>query len=314
MQLSRRIPRRLVTHTIAVLGCAWLTCSAAAEEPLRWKFVAGQKLVYQLDQSMDMNIQAGAQGQITTSTKNLLEIGWNVQEVNEQGEAKIVQSIDRVKITMSGPPGQSFEYDSKSEEAPTGMAAMLAPTFEAMTTGQMEFTINPRGEVGEVTVSEDLLAALNKAQGGGAADNAAAADGLKTLPSQLALTLPAGDPTPGLKWKFQLELQNPLMGKQLVETTYNYAGTKDFEGKTYAMIELTQKMGDVAGSETIKVNVKEQKSDGQILFNQEAGRLYSSNIKQDLTLELTMKGQTLPATIKNVTDVKVMPAEESKPD
>ena len=41
-------------------------------------------------------------------------------------------------MKMTAPGGQGFDYDSDSEEPAVGMAAMIAPTFEAMTAGEFD--------------------------------------------------------------------------------------------------------------------------------------------------------------------------------
>ena len=58
---------------------------------------------------------------------------WDVQGVDEKtGDAVIKQKFDAVKMKMTTPIG-GFEYDSKSEAVPTGLAAMIAPMYKAMT-------------------------------------------------------------------------------------------------------------------------------------------------------------------------------------
>ena len=82
---------------------------------------------------------------------------WDVQGVDEKtGEAVIKQKFDRVKMKMTTPVG-GFEYDSKSEAAPTGLGAMIAPMYKAMTKGEFEITMTSRGEVKDVKIPEEVI-------------------------------------------------------------------------------------------------------------------------------------------------------------
>ena len=55
-----------------------------------------------------------------------------------KGDAVIEQKIDRIRMKMTAPGGQGFDYDTDSEEPAVGMAAMVAPAMEAMTAGMVD--------------------------------------------------------------------------------------------------------------------------------------------------------------------------------
>ena len=48
--------------------------------------------------------------------------------------------------------------------------------------------------------------------------------------SQGALVLPEDPPKKGETWTTKVEMNNPAVGKQMVETTYRYEGTKEIDG------------------------------------------------------------------------------------
>ena len=109
---------------VAVSGLAAAT-SAQAEEALRWKFKVGEKLDYDMVQQMSMEMSgAPFPKPLATEMRQEMNMTWDVQGVDDKsGEAVIRQKFDRVKMKMTTPVG-GFEYDSKSEEAPTGLGAM----------------------------------------------------------------------------------------------------------------------------------------------------------------------------------------------
>jgi len=226
---------------------------------------------------------------------------------------------------MTTPVG-GFEYDSKSEEAPTGLGAMIAPMYKAMTEGEFEITMTSRGEVKDVKIPEQVIAALKSSPGAAAMGDIASADGFKKMISQGALVLPKDAPKKGDSWSTKVEMKNPAVGKQTVETKYLYEGTKDIKGTMFALIkpQLTMSFGDApaaakegeakppAPPQQVPMKIKDQTSDGEILFNIAAGRLSSTTLKQNVTIEATVQGQPIEQKIDQKIDVTVTPAGEKK--
>src|SRR4051812_32545642 len=94
-------------------------------ETLCWKLEVGEKLDYNMTQEMNMSAEGGPVGQMTSSMRQEMDMIWDVIGIDKQtGEAVIKQKFDRVKMKMTTPLG-SFEYDSKSDAAPTGLAAQI---------------------------------------------------------------------------------------------------------------------------------------------------------------------------------------------
>lgn len=300
-----------------------------ADEPLRWKFEVGEKLDYNMIQQMNMSAAGGPVGQMNTTMRQEMNMTWDVQGVNEKGDAVIKQKFDRVKMKMTTPttPVGDFEYDSKSEAAPTGLAALIAPMYKAMTQGEFEITMTSRGEVTDVKVPEEVLAALKASPGAAAMGDIATADGFKKMISQGALVLPEKSPQPGETWKTRVDMNNPAVGKQSVETTYTYEGTKEIDGTTYAVIKPQLKMEfetkkaaapepgqpqQPAPQQQLQMTIADQSSDGEVLFNIAKGRLHSTTLQQKVTIDATVGGQKLQQKIDQKIDVKVMPSGEKK--
>jgi hypothetical protein len=307
------------------LGCVVAT-SVQAEEPLRWKFKVGEKLDYNMVQEMQMTASGAALPQeMKTSMRQEMKMTWDVQGVDEKsGEAVIKQKFDQVKMKMSTPVG-GFEYDSKSEEAPTGLGAMIAPMYKAMTEGEFEITMTSRGEVKDVKIPEQVLTALKNSPNAAAMGDIASADGFKKMISQGALVLPDKAPQKGETWSTKVEMKNPAVGKQTVETTYKYDGTKDIKGTLFAVIKPQLKMEfegqaavkegqpqQPAAQQNMQMKIKDQTSDGEVLFNIPAGRLQSTSLKQNVTIEASVNGQPIQQKIDQKIDVTVTPAGEKK--
>ena len=125
--------------------------------------------------------------------------------------------------------------------------------------------------------------------------------------------------------KMKVEMKNPAVGKQTVETTYKYDGTKDIKGTLFAVIKPQLKMEfegqapvkegqpqQPAAQQNMQMKIKDQTSDGEVLFNIPAGRLQSTSLKQNVTIEASVNGQPIQQKIDQKIDVTVTPAGEKK--
>jgi hypothetical protein len=204
---------------------------------------------------------------------------------------------------------------------------MIAPMYKAMTEGEFEITMTSRGEVKDVKIPEQVITALKNSPNAAAMGDIASADGFKKMISQGALVLPDKAPKKGDTWSTKVEMKNPAVGKQTVETTYTYDGTKDIGGTMFALIKPQLKMEfedqaaakpgqpqQPAAQQNMQMKIKDQTSDGQVLFNIPAGRLQSTSLKQNVTIEATVNGQPIQQKIDQKIDVTVTPSSEKKAD
>lgn len=308
---------------IVVFGAA---SKSQADEKLRWKFEVGEKLDYTMVQDMTMAVSGGAVGQLNTNMHQEMMMTWDVLGVDEKtGDAVIKQKFNQIKMKVASPIG-GFEYDTSSDAAPTGLGARIAPMYKAMTKGDFEITMTSRGEVKDVKIPEEVLTALKSSPGAAAMGDIATEKGFKEMISKGALVLPENTPSKGESWTTTVALNAQGGGKQTVETKYTYEGTKEVDGVTYAVIKPELKMmidNPAEGSEAadpkpqpapVKTTSKiaEQSSDGEVLFNIEKGRLYSTTLQQKVTIDASAAGQTMQQKIDQKIDVKVTPAGEKK--
>ena len=300
--------RRPLPWTIAWLAALLIASAATAAEPLRWKLTAGERLNYNVTQDMTMNMNAGPAGQMVTTMQQTFEMTWNVQQVGDDGAAVIEQSVDRVQMSMKSPMGQSFDYDSTAEGPAEGMAAMVAPMYDAMTNGTFQFKMTPRGEISDVKVSPEVLEAIKNSPGAAAMGEMATADGIQKMLTQDPIVLPEESPAEGESWSNSATMNNPMTGKQTVETSYKFEGNEEVDGVKMAVFRPAIKMG-FEGNETMQLKVTEQTSDGEVLFNQDAGRLDSTTLQQMTKIDMTIAGQTMQQQIDRSVEVQVSPTE-----
>jgi hypothetical protein len=285
-------------------------------QELRYKFEPGQKLHFNLAQNMSLAFSGVGVPDQTMTLEQVNEMLWTVQEINEDGTARIRQTIERIKMSVAAPSSIDFQYDSASGEEPSGTtAAKVMPLLTALVGAEFEMSMSPRGEVLEVKVPERVSEALQKSAGAGELGEMFTEAGFKKLVQQASPTFPEGDLEPGREWTQVIQLPGSKPeSQQTVTTKYRYLGQEDVERKKLDAIAMEVEMklnlaglADQAGAE---VAVKTQRSEGKMYFDREAGRLHASALEGSMDMEITALGRTINAHLEQNVSVTVKPAQQ----
>jgi len=307
-------PRRCVRRRSRVGACAAAWCVAAAavaaDAPV-WKFSVGMEEHYRMSQDMTLAMDMGPAGKMNTVVKQQIDMTWRVLEVSESGVAKLTQKIDRMRMQMTAPGGNEIAFDSSSSEPPTGFAAMLAPVMKELTKTAFEVSMSPRGEVLDVAIPEDLLKALKNSPGAAMMGDLTSREGLKQMVEKGSLTLPE-QLEAGQQWSTEVQLKNPVFGTQTVATTYTYVGSRDVDGATLDVFQptLSMRFGDAAAGNGAKIEIADQKSTGEVLFNRTAGRLESSAIDMEMDMNISVGGRDIQQAIDQKVRMRRISLEE----
>jgi hypothetical protein len=286
------------------------TSPALAQDELRWKLKEGTKLDYEMVTDMTIGAEGGPLGAQTIVVNQEMDMTWDVVGVNEEGDALIKQKFEQIKMKMTLPPPLGgFEYDTKSDAAPAGPVAMLAPVFKKMTESEFELTMTPRGEIKDVKIPDEVSKMLQNNPAAAQLGEIATPEGYKKTIAQGALVFPEKPLKRGEEWTNKVEVNNPQAGKQVTEMTYKYVGPKEIDGVSYAVFEPSLKM-TFEGTPQVQMKVSEQESSGEVLFNIAEGRLHSTKLDQKVTIDVTVMGQAMKQKIDQTIEVKVAPAAE----
>jgi hypothetical protein len=190
-----------------------------------------------------------------------------------------------------------------------------------MITNDIEITMTSGGDVKDVKIPDEVLAALRSSPGASELGEMATAEGFKKMVTQGLMPLPK-DPKPGQKWMSKLESDIPKGGKQIIETTYIYEGAKEIDGTRFAVIKQVQKFDSLpppegataATGQAANMKVVEQSSDGEVLFNIEAGRLHSMSVHNDITVDAIANGKPIQPKIEQKIVLRLVPLAEKKSD
>jgi hypothetical protein len=294
---------------LAVLGSALFVAPADAAEPVVWKFKIGEGNHYRMTQKMTIDIQMGDGASETQDITNVIDMSWIAHEVNDDGSARLTQTIDRMRMTIAPKGRDKVEFDSKTTDEPQGFAAMVAPLFGELSRAKFKLTMSQLGKVSDVEVPESLVAALAASPGAAAMGDLATAKGLENTMSRMSLEMPE-TLEQGTTWTSTSEMSNPALGKQTIAITYKYVGPREKEGAIFEAFEPTLEITFAGGAAT--ATIEEQKSSGEVLFNRTAGRLESTKLDHTMKLKLVVAGQTLNQTLTQSNEMQWIPEEKSE--
>jgi hypothetical protein len=316
---SRRESWAMFVVLIVAFGAA--NSAARADAPLRWKFKVGDKLAYDTEQDVTIKVKGVPGGDAEMRTEQQLNLSWEVLEVNDEGEAKIRQKLDRVRLKMTSPAAggdpnvkktETVEYDSQAKDPPVGGAASAAAIFEPIMKEPFEITITPRGEVKDAKVPEAVLGLFKNNPGAAQMGIWTTADGMQRALMQDVIELPEAAIASGETWNRKIEMPIPVVGKQSMETTYTYGGEKDVDGKQLAAIGMKRRLQYGNGNaQQAQVKIKDQSSDGEALFSVAEGRLKSATQDQKITIEDVRTGAPITHEIHQKSKITVRRADEA---
>ena len=302
---SRRA--RLGFVVAALLGCLWAG-NAQAQTTLRWKFKDGEKLQYSMDQKMlmKMNIQGM---EVETKSTQTTDMTWAVLEVSQSGKAKMTQTMDRIRLKIDNPMF-AVDYDSKEGKELEGpLGQLLGPLFNAMVGAEIAVTMNGQGESSDLKLPEKLSKAMQGnpilAQFGGMFTE----EGMKNMMTQAGATLPKDPVSKGDPWDKKVEVKLPF-GTMRTNMAFTYQGPETREGKKFEKIGLKAELGiEPNPGGMIQLAIKSQDMKGTIYFDNVAGRMSSSEIKQNTVMEITVMGQTIEQAMEQTITVKLSSQE-----
>lgn len=282
----------LVVPLLALMvSTAW---GQEGDVELRWKFEPGR--VIHVEMSQDMNMIMNMAGQkMETVNKSSNWMTWKVDSVNEDGTARVLTVIDRATSDIEVPGQGKSHFDSSDPEQNSGPSGeQLEKVYRPMIGVETSTVMKPTGEITEVQIPVESLDGLEQAGGGVSLGKETlerlTRDASPAFPDQVA----KGD-----SWSRDSEMAMPGMGKLLLKTTYTYEGTEQIDGRELHRIGMDIKMEfalDPAGGD-ISVEVVDQKNSGFIHFDNNAGRIESTTMNQDMTMQIEAQGQVIAQSL-----------------
>jgi hypothetical protein len=263
---------------------------ASAKETLRWKFKAGETLHYSMETTTVSTGKDPAGRETKRSFKLITDMSWTTRSVDPSGVATLVQTIDRIRVTVNT-PGSTISSDSK--EAGEG-EGIFGPMFKILVGAEFHSKMNPRGELVEIKLADKLLATLNEANEGGGPRGQFSEDGLKNILAQMVLPLPEKSVAPGETWDRKMTIPTDVEGQtrqieQIFTDKGPEAGSPELE-----TIDFTTKMEPLKPDPKIPVVYKSETATGRFEFDNASGRIARSNSHEIVEVVVTYQGRESP--------------------
>lgn len=246
---------------------------------LRWKFEKGRILDVQMRQELHrIENSAGRISEHSSISTTFMK--WNVDSVGEDQLAKVFSTVERVTAEITQPDGKILLYDSADPVEPGSPTERVSRSFQPMLGVKTETTMKPTGEVLDVRIPKEALSSL--AGGGAGLDG----ESLRKLMTESSPAFPESVSS-GDSWERNSAMKLPF-GRMLLKSTYQYAGTVQLEGRELHRIDTRIEISfEVDSSQRgVKVDLIEQNNQGEILFDNTDGRMVSTTIGQDITMEV----------------------------
>ncbi len=294
----------LLSAALAVVMVALSAVSSSADVTIRYKFNKGEVTNYVVSQTVNMAMKLPQPAQsVTTRMQQQMFIQTTVDDVLADGSSKQRMVIRRLvmKTSNEGVPGNagSFEYDSASEEKPTGpLADVLLKSLEPLVGAEWKQTISPLGKVSDIEIPEKVVESLKSNPGAAMMGSMATADGLKQISSQSSMAFPEEPLSPGKTWESTVDLKLPF-GTMATKKIMKYIGPAD-SGREKLSMETDLSFVPNAES-AIQLKVVDNESEGDVLFDTQRGRLERSKLHQVTTMQVAAGGQTIDQVV--TTDV-----------
>jgi hypothetical protein len=262
---------------------------------LRVKFKAGdvQKLTMTQKQSMTMEIPN--QPPMKTEMENVMDMETKCDNIDSAGVASLQQKIARAQMTMQmpAPLNRSIKYDSKEEVPTDPILAQIDKMMRPMIGAEMTMKCDPLGKISDFAMDPEALSGIKDSPAAAFGGEMFSEAGMKQMTEQSALSMPEGELKIGDTWTSSTEVKSPL-GKMTVTRDHKYLGPGEKSGQE--RIGVTAKISlepDPNSKLPFTATLTSGDGGGEIIFDNNLGRLINSNIKTKIQMELNVGNQKI---------------------
>ncbi len=289
--------------TIAMLGA--VAALASVDKTLRLNFRAGQKLGYVLTQTTSTTVEMMGKKR-EQSFRQTAEMTWEVKSVDKDGNARMVQTIDRFRFESLSPPDRVGTMDTANGQDPSNLPAAMANLFRTVAGTSITMTITPLGEIHDFAIPGNIVQAIKDAGPSGVM--LGSEQSLKDLAAQIFVPFPKTAIEQGDSWQGAREL--PVnYGTMVMDITYKLeapAGPIENVGiDVKVQIEPTKGL-------PVEYKVTSQDSRGHYRFANSVGILRESDMFQKLSTTVTVSGRQITEDRETTAMLKLRKDDDPK--
>ena len=282
--------------------------------PLRWKLEAGRELAYTLTQETAHESKPEGAPPVRSHRRQEVDLRWIVESVGrDAAEVALVVERIRIRVTRDGLSGE-FAFDTAVDDVPAGdpYASRLAALLEAVVGARVAFSLTPRGEVRDVKMPDEMLAALRRV---GAAEAAAVTseEGVRNLIVQAVPALPDGPSGPGTTWTRQAAAPMPLVGSLILDKVYTDRGPRPGRPEVHDVdFETRFTLRQTPGS-ALEAEILGQSGGGSFAFDASRGLIESGRLEDSITARFEADGRKVEQSITTRLRWELKPAAATPP-
>lgn len=287
---------------IFVLSAAMST-SAEAQKQFRWKFSQGDSYSVEVTQNLTQTVVIGDQT-VEIPAKIAMTLTWEVDSVEDDGVAELLQTVDRVTVKMTIPGiGKDVQYDSSSKDEPTAVIAPIADVIQPMIGVEFSQKMDASGRVLEVNVPKDAFKGLQSNQ---LLSQLFSGESFKQMIGKASPVFPAEAIGKSHTWQNEATQKTPL-GNITLASKYTYEGEQKKGDESLDKFSVSVTMGfESNGSRGSKVQITDQESKGSMWFDQAAGFLTESSLQQTVGMKVTSGDTIVNQTIESTMTMTVV--------
>lgn len=293
-----RAPRTAGAALVVAVLPAALAVASPQAVTLRWSFDEGQHRVYRMTTSQETEMPDGSGVMVAESA---MTMSWDVVEVNEDGDASVRITTDRVQMRIQTPMGN---VDADSAEDPVARDPVArAATALAGTSYTMVF--DDSGDVKEVLGLEAMRERFVDAMGQQSnpmseqlVDQMATEEGIKGMLGRGIFSFPPEPLQPGDSWEANFDFDVPMFGGVTNTSIMRLDRIEPRNGDRIAVIEMSGDMiftpeGNTGGSMVGAMRMGDATITGDMEWNVDLGMLVRSNTRTTIEIEMTAGAQQM---------------------
>ncbi len=278
---------------VSVLGVSWLalTATTRADTTLQCKFHKGD--VHRQQMTFKRLFDRGTPNSQTDASENL-EMELVCDDVLPSGVATLRQRLRRVRISFNE-PDEKLKYDTNEVAPNDPTRQQIDQVIRPMIGADWLMQCDSRGRVSRVVFPDLALKAL-KASPNAFGGKLFSEAGLKWIAEETRISLPEKPVNPGDKWTTSNELKSAF-GTTTYQQEHTYTGPGDKPGIEKIQLKVKIELKPDPDSKLpFKVKLISGSGNGEVLFDNDLGRVLRSHVKSKVVFE-----QSAPGVIRELT-------------
>jgi hypothetical protein len=169
--------------------------------------------------------------------------------------------------------------------------------------------LTPQGKIVKIQVPPEFYESGERVSGEDF-DELATEESIKQMLSVLTIEFPEKSLDVNEKWNASIDSDAPFLGKLTIDSSYEYMGTKQIDGRSLVTIKPTITMKPAAQADAqVKMTFDDQSTTGEIYFDAEAGHIHSGQIEQNSKIKMIVGERQVDGTVKQVSTLKLKPSK-----